>query len=64
MKVKTSKSLAKRMRVTRTGKLVRATMAAQHLVTRKSKRAATAARKLTPVFAGNKKLLKRFLPYL
>ncbi len=60
--MKTRKSLAKRIKITSTGKILRRhQLGAGHLKRKKSKGALARAKKLTTFFRGDEKRLKRML---
>ena len=63
-KMKTSKSAAKRFKVTGTGKLKRAKAYKSHILTKKSTKRKRNLRKATIVDAANFKNMKKILPYL
>ena len=64
-KIKTVKSAAKRIvKITKNGKLVRLTMAVQHLARRKSKRSRQNAFTKTVIHKTDAKKIKRLVPYL
>jgi large subunit ribosomal protein L35 len=60
-KLKTRKGLAKRIRVTRTGKLMRARAWKSHLLEHKSQKRKRAYRQLTSVSGSDRKEVKRSL---
>ncbi|MBI2263205.1 50S ribosomal protein L35 [Candidatus Berkelbacteria bacterium] len=62
--MKTSKSAAKRMKITKTGKVFRLQESAQHLARKKSKRRLKLAGRKSQVAAADIKRLKRLMPYL
>ncbi|MBI4175305.1 50S ribosomal protein L35 [Candidatus Berkelbacteria bacterium] len=63
-KMKTNKSASKRIvRITRTGKLMRLKMSAQHRRKGKSKAAKRNARKQLVITKGDSIKIKRLLPY-
>jgi len=61
--MKTSKSASKRIKVSGSGKLLRAKMSAQHRRIGKSKRAKREARSLVPVAKGDLRKLRVLVPY-
>ena len=63
-KMKTSKSAAKRFRVTGTGKLKRAKAYKSHILTKKSTKRKRNLRKSTITDATNVKNMKKILPYV
>ena len=63
-KMKTSKSAAKRFKVTGTGKLKRAKAYKSHILTKKSQKRKRNLRKATITDATNVKSMKKILPYL
>ena len=63
-KMKTSKSAAKRFKVTGTGKLKRAKAYKSHILTKKTTKRKRNLRKSTTVHATNVKNMKKILPYL
>ena len=62
-KMKTSKSAAKRFKVTGTGKLKRAKAYKSHILTKKSTKRKRNLRKPTITDATNVKNMKKILPY-
>lgn len=62
-KMKTSKSAAKRFKVTGTGKLKRAKAYKSHILTKKSTKRKRNLRKSTITDASNVKNMKKILPY-
>ena len=62
-KMKTSKSAAKRFKVTGTGKLKRSKAYKQHILTKKTTKRKRTLRKAVEVDATNAKMMKRMLPY-
>ena len=63
-KMKTSKSAAKRFKVTGTGKLKRAKAYKSHILTKKSAKRKRNLRKPAMTDATNVKNMKKILPYL
>ncbi|MDE6984475.1 MAG: 50S ribosomal protein L35 [Lachnospiraceae bacterium] len=63
-KMKTSRSAAKRFKVTGTGKLKRAKAYKSHLLTKKSAKTKRNLRKAAITDATNVKNMKKILPYL
>ena len=63
-KLKTSKSAAKRFKVTGTGKLVRNKAYKSHILTKKSTQRKRNLRKVIVTDATNAKVMKKILPYL
>ena len=63
-KMKTSKSAAKRFKVTGTGKLMRAKAYKSHILTKKSTKRKRNLRQPTITDATNVKNMKKILPYL
>ncbi|MDE6916185.1 MAG: 50S ribosomal protein L35 [Lachnospiraceae bacterium] len=63
-KMKTSRSAAKRFKVTGTGKLKRAKAYRSHLLTKKSAKTKRNLRKAAITDATNVKNMKKILPYL
>lgn len=63
-KMKTSRSAAKRFRVTGTGKLKRAKAYKSHILTKKSAKTKRNLRKATMTDKSNVKNMKKILPYL
>lgn len=64
-KLKTSKSAQKRIvKITRSGKIIRRKMSAQHRTGGKSKRALSASKKETQVSSANLKTIKKLIPYV
>ena len=63
-KMKTSKSAAKRFKVTGSGKLVRNKAYKSHILTKKSQKRKRNLRKQTVVDATNVKNMKKVLPYV
>ena len=63
-KMKTSRSAAKRFRVTGTGKLKRAKAYKSHILTKKSAKRKRNLRKAAITDATNVKNMKKILPYL
>jgi len=62
-KLKTKKALAKRIKITGGGKLIRSKAGRRHLLSGKSKKRKRALRKKTVVASADKKMVKRALPY-
>jgi len=62
-KLKTKKALAKRIKITAKGKLIRSKAGRRHLLSGKSKKRKRALRKKTVVTVSDKKMVKRALPY-
>ena len=62
-KLKTKKALAKRIKITGGGKLIRSKAGRRHLLSGKSKKRKRALRKKTVVTVSDKKMVKRALPY-
>lgn len=63
-KMKTSRSAAKRFKVTGSGKLVRNKAYKSHILTKKSQKRKRNLRKQTVVDATNVKSMKKVLPYM
>ena len=63
-KMKTSKSAAKRFKVTGTGKLKRNKAYKRHILTKKSTKTKRNLRHATITDATNAKVMKKILPYL
>ena len=63
-KMKTSKSAAKRFKVTGTGKLKRSKAYKQHILTKKTTKRKRNLRKATMTDSTNVKNMKKILPYL
>ena len=63
-KMKTSKSAAKRFKVTGTGKLKRNKAYKRHILTKKTRKTKRNLRKPAMVDATNIKTMKKILPYL
>lgn len=63
-KIKTSRSAAKRFRVTGTGKLKRAKAYKSHILTKKSAKRKRNLRKAAITDATNVKNMKKILPYV
>ena len=63
-KMKTKKAIAKRFRVTGTGKLKRSKAFKQHILTKKSAKRKRNLRKAAMTDATNEKNMKKILPYL
>lgn len=63
MKAKTKKIVAKRFKVTKTGKLLRGKQNSRHLRNNKSKRQKRRYKKNVPVAKGMQRMVKSFLPY-
>ena len=63
-KMKTSRSAAKRFKVTGTGKLKRNKAYKRHILTKKTTKNKRNLRKATTVDATNVKNMKKILPYL
>ena len=63
-KMKTSRSAAKRFKVTGTGKLKRAKAYKSHILTKKSTKRKTNLRQAAITDATNVKNMKKILPYL
>ncbi len=63
-KMKTSKSAAKRFKVTGSGKLVRNKAYKSHILTKKSQKRKRNLRKQTVVDQTNVKSMKKILPYM
>ena len=62
-KLKTKKALAKRVRITRKGKILRRKAGKSHLLSSKSKKRKRQLRKQGLVKEGYTKMVKRALPY-
>ncbi len=62
-KLKTKKALAKRVRVTKRGKILRRKAGKSHLLSGKSKKRKRRLRKIDSVKRGYTKMVKRALPY-
>jgi large subunit ribosomal protein L35 len=62
-KLKTKKSLAKRIRITRKKKALRAKSGRRHLLSGKERRRKRALKKKGLVSSAEKKIVKRALPY-
>ena len=63
-KMKTSKSAAKRFKVTGTGKLKRSKAYKQHILTKKTTKKKRDLRKAAMMDKTNEKVMKKILPYL
>lgn len=63
-KMKTSRSAAKRFKVTGTGKLKRNKAYKRHILTKKTRKTKRNLRKAAMVDATNIKTMKKILPYL
>lgn len=63
MKQKTVKTATKRFRFTKTGKILRRTISAQHLTAGKSKRTLRKNTKMQSVSISDKKNIKQMVPY-
>lgn len=63
-KMKTSRSAAKRFKVTGTGKLIRNKAYKRHILTKKSAKTKRNLRKAVVTDATNVKNMKKILPYL
>ncbi len=63
-KMKTSRSAAKRFKVTGTGKLKRNKAYKRHILTKKTRKTKRTLRKPAMVDATNVKTMKKILPYL
>ena len=63
-KMKTSRSAAKRFKVTGTGKLKRNKAYKRHILTKKTRKTKRTLRKPAMVDATNIKTMKKILPYL
>ena len=63
-KMKTSRSAAKRFKVTGTGKLKRAKAYKSHILTKKTAKRKRNLRKATTTDASNVKTMKKILPYI
>ncbi|OQX81076.1 MAG: 50S ribosomal protein L35 [Candidatus Omnitrophica bacterium 4484_70.1] len=62
-KLKTKKALAKRIKITARGKLLRSKAGRRHLLSGKAKKRKRALKKKTLVAVSDKKMVKRALPY-
>jgi len=62
-KLKTKKALAKRIKITARGKLLRSKAGRRHLLSGKTKKRKRALKKKTLVAVSDKKMVKRALPY-
>jgi large subunit ribosomal protein L35 len=63
-KVKTRKSLAKRItKITSSGKIMRRKMSVQHLARKKSKRAIAGSKHQAVITKADQKRVKKMLPY-
>ncbi len=63
-KLKTKKSLAKRLKPTRRKKMLRAKSGRRHLLSGKSRKRKRSLRRKTTVSSAEKQLVKRALPYV
>ena len=63
-KMKTSRSAAKRFKVTGTGKLKRSKAYKRHILTKKTRKTKRNLRKAAIVDMTNVKMMKKILPYL
>lgn len=63
-KIKTNRSVAKRFKVTGTGKLKRNKAYKRHILTKKSPKTKRNLRKATITSASDEKVMKKLLPYL
>lgn len=65
MKLKTVKTARKRItKITKSGKIMRRKLSAQHLVMGKSKRTRRSNQKTQPVSKANVKNIKKLVPYI
>ena len=62
-KLKTKKALAKRVKVTKTGKVLRSKAGKSHLLSCKTRKRKRALRKKGQVAAPDMKMIKKALPY-
>lgn len=62
-KLKTHKAMAKRVKITGSGKLMRRKVAISHLRRNKSPEAVRSANKTFPLATSDKRRMKRLLPY-
>lgn len=62
-KLKTRKSISKRVRVTKKKKVMRSKAGRRHLMSGKDAKRKRGLRKKTNVACGNKKTMKRAMPY-
>ena len=62
-KLKTKKSVAKRVKVTKKKKILRSKAGRRHLLSGKSKKRKRKLRRKTKVSKGDKRALKKALPY-
>lgn len=62
-KLKTHKAMAKRVKITGSGKLMRRKVAISHLRRNKSPEAVRSANKAFPLATSDKRRMKRLLPY-
>lgn len=63
MKIKTKKAVAKRFKLTATGKILRRRQMANHLKAAKTKSARTRYKQVAFVAKSDKRRIKRLLPY-
>jgi len=63
MKPKTRKSIIKRFKITKTGKILRRTPGQDHYRAKKSGKVKRRKRKLVPLSKGEAKVIKKFLYY-
>ncbi|MBI2448187.1 50S ribosomal protein L35 [Candidatus Microgenomates bacterium] len=63
MKLKTKKSLAKRIKITKTGKLKKRRTHQSHLMWKKSKKRKRKMAKTQTIFKGESQTIRRLLPY-
>lgn len=63
-KMKTKKSVAKRFKITGTGKLKRAQAFKSHILTKKSRKTKRNLRKTAYVSETQEKVMKKLLPYV
>lgn len=63
MKIKTKKIVAKRFKITKTGKVLRRKQGLRHLKSSKGKNQKRRLEQIVSVDSGFKKNIKRFLPY-
>lgn len=62
-KLKTKKALAKRIKVTKKGKLLRAQAGRRHLLSGKTKKRKRGLKRKDKVSGGEQKMIRRALPY-
>jgi len=61
MKAKTKKSLTKRFKVTKTGKVLRRAVGQDHYLSKKSSKKKSSLRKLVPLSAPQAKIIRKLL---